>query len=93
MVNRTSVSYTHLDVYKRQPYTLRLPIEAISTFIDRQDTIFAHRADELFRNRKTVAVKEISPSTRRATTAVAGKGKPTYYKIKDVYKRQPICCS
>ena len=75
--------------YKKQiipgdnkPYTLRLPIEAISTFIDRQDTIFAHRADELFRNRKTVAVKEISPSTRRATTAVAGKGKPTYYKIK-----------
>jgi membrane-bound lytic murein transglycosylase D len=27
-------------------------------------------------------VKEISPSTRRAATAVAGKGKPTYYKIK-----------
>ncbi len=43
--------------YKKQmipgdskPYTLRLPIDAISTFIDKQDTIYAHRADELFRN-------------------------------------------
>ena len=30
-------------------------------FIDKQDTIYAHRADELFRNRKTVAIKEITP--------------------------------
>ena len=65
-----------------KPYTLRLPIDAISTFIDKQDTIYAHRADELFRNRKTVAVKEITPSTRKTTTAVAGKGKLTYYTIK-----------
>ncbi len=65
-----------------KPYTLRLPIEAISTFIDRQDTIYEHRADELFRNRKTVAVKDITPATRKATTAVAGKGKPTYHTIK-----------
>ena len=75
--------------YKKQmipgdskPYTLRLPIDAISTFIDKQDTIYAHRADELFRNRKTVAIKEITPSTRKTTTAVAGKGKLTYYTIK-----------
>ena len=53
--------------YKKQvipgdskPYTLRLPIEAISNFIDKQDT----------------------PSTRKATTAVAGKGKLSYYTIK-----------
>ena len=75
--------------YKKQmipgdskPYTLRLPIDAISTFIDKQDTIYTHRADELFRNRKTVAIKEITPSTRKTTTAVAGKGKLTYYTIK-----------
>lgn len=75
--------------YKKQmipgdskPYTLRLPIDAISTFIDKQDTIYAHRADELFRNRKTVAVKDITPATRKTTTAVAGKGKLTYYTIK-----------
>ncbi len=75
--------------YKKQmipgdskPYTLRLPIDAISTFIDKQDTIYTHRADELFRNRKTVAVKDITPATRKTTTAVAGKGKLTYYTIK-----------
>ncbi len=58
--------------YKKQvipgdskPYTLRLPIEAISNFIDKQDTIYAHRSNELFRNRKTVAVKENTPSTRK----------------------------
>lgn len=75
--------------YKKQvipgttkPCTLRLPQSAISTFIDKQDTIYAHRADELFRNRKTVAVKEVTPTTRRQTSAVAGKGKLTYYKIK-----------
>ena len=74
--------------YKRQiipghskPYTLRLPMEAISSFIDQQDTIYNHRANELFRNRRTVDVKE-TPSTRRTTKAVAGKGKLTYYKIK-----------
>ena len=65
-----------------KPCTLRLPQGAISTFIDKQDTIYAHRADELFRNRKTVAVKEVTPTTRRQTSAVAGKGKLTYYKIK-----------
>jgi len=66
-----------------KPYTLRLPMEAISTFIDRQDTIYAHRADELFRNRKTVEVKDIAPATRKkATAAVAGKGNLITYKIK-----------
>jgi membrane-bound lytic murein transglycosylase D len=64
-----------------QVCTLRLPQSAISAFVDKQDTIYAHRADELFKNRKTVAVKETA--TRKAsTTAVAGNGKPTYYKIK-----------
>ena len=75
--------------YKKQmipgdskPYTLRLPIDAISTFIDKQDTIYTHRADELFRNRKTVAVKDITPATRKTTSAVAGKRNLTYYTIK-----------
>lgn len=74
--------------YKKQiipgdskPYTLRLPQNAISTFIDKQDTIYAHRSNELFRNRKTVAVKDPTPAKRRQT-AVAGKGKLTYYTIK-----------
>lgn len=74
--------------YKKQiipgdskPYTLRLPQNAISTFIDKQDTIYTHRSNELFRNRKTVAVKDPTP-VKRKQTAVAGKGKLTYYTIK-----------
>ena len=48
-------------------------------FIDKQDTIYRHRADELFKNRRTV-----TPANYRSTgAAVAGKGKPIYYKIKN----------
>ncbi|BEH00452.1 lytic transglycosylase domain-containing protein [Bacteroides sedimenti] len=41
-------------------YTLRLPRNYINTFIDRQDTIYNYRADELFLNRKTVSVEEVA---------------------------------
>ncbi|MDR0938422.1 MAG: transglycosylase SLT domain-containing protein [Mediterranea sp.] len=61
--------------------TLRLPINAVSDFIDRQDTIYQHRASELFRNRTTVAVQERS-DRRGRRTAQAGKGMPTQYRIK-----------
>lgn len=64
-----------------KPYTLRLPQSSVSTFIDRQDTIYAHRADELFKNRRTVAVKEKSASGRRSSSA-RGSGGATYYKIR-----------
>ena len=60
-----------------KPQTLRLPHEAISTFIDLQDTIYAHRAKELFGNRRTVAV-----ASSGGTKATPGKGKPITYKIK-----------
>ena len=63
-----------------KPQTLRLPLNAISTFIDRQDTIYAHRSDELFKNRRTVSVASNSSSKVKAT---AGNGKPIYYKIKN----------
>ena len=33
-----------------KPQTLRLPINHISAFIDKQDTIYAHRSNELFKN-------------------------------------------
>lgn len=59
-----------------KPYTLRLPTEAISSFIDNQDTIYNHRGTELFKNRRTVA----SVGTR--SKATAGDGELTYYKIK-----------
>lgn len=66
-------------------YTLRLPLTAISSFIDCQDTIYAHRSDELFRNRKTVAIDN-TPSTtqpRSTSTSTAGKGNLTYHKIRN----------
>ena len=59
-----------------KPQTLRLPLNAISTFIDNQDTIYTHRQTELFKNRRVVAVSDTKPR------AVAGKGKPTLYKIR-----------
>ena len=52
-----------------KPQTLRLPINYISTFIDSQDTIYAHRSAELFKNRRTVSVA----NTR--STARSSKGK------------------
>ena len=37
-----------------RPCTLRLPRNYINTFIDSQDTIYSHRASELFKKRATV---------------------------------------
>ena len=67
-----------------KPYTLRLPTTAISTFIDRQDTIYAHRADELFRNRRTVSVKDTTPTASRRNSSAQSRntGGATYHKIK-----------
>ena len=45
-------------------YTLRLPINMISNFIDRQDSIYKYHADQLFTNRKTV---EIGVTNENAT--------------------------
>lgn len=59
-----------------KPYILRLPTEAISSFIDNQDTIYNHRSAELFKNRRTVA------SVGIRNNATAGEGELTYYKIK-----------
>ena len=74
--------------YKKQiipgdhkPYTLRHPIHAISSFIDRQDTIYAHRSEELFHNRKVIEIKDDTPSARR-TGKSRGSGNVTYYKIR-----------
>jgi membrane-bound lytic murein transglycosylase D len=63
-----------------KPQTLRLPMASISAFIDRQDTIYDYRRNELFKNRRVVSVPE--GRSRSQVTAVAGKGKPTYHKIR-----------
>ena len=56
-----------------KPQALRLPQEAVSRFIELQDTIYAHRRDELFKGRRTVAV---------STGAKAGSGELEYYRIR-----------
>ncbi|OUP10742.1 lytic transglycosylase [Mediterranea sp. An20] len=58
-----------------KPCILRLPTETISTFIDNQDTIYAHRSKELFKNRRTVASVDAKTSS--------GSGKVVYYKIRN----------
>lgn len=65
-----------------KPYTLRLPQNSVSTFIDRQDTIYTHRADELFKNRRTADVKEKNAYGRKGSSATAGGGGLTYHKIR-----------
>ena len=64
-----------------KPYTLRLLQNYISTFIDQQDTIYAHRADELFKNRKTIAIRDNTPPSATRGKAVVGNGKLVYHKI------------
>ena len=64
-----------------KPQTLRLPMNYISTFIDRQDTIYAHRSDELFKNRRTVAVSDTRYSKSRSGKSAA-TGDVTYHKIR-----------
>lgn len=66
-----------------KPQTLRLPVNYISTFIDSQDTIYAHRSNELFKNRRTVAVSDTRATARSGrTTASKGTGDVTYHKIR-----------
>ena len=59
---------------------LRLPLEQISSFIDNQDTVYVHRYDELFKNRKTVAVPQANAQS--GTRAKAGSGTLSYHTIK-----------
>lgn len=62
-----------------KPQTLRLPIHEISAFIDKQDTIYAHRSNELFKKRKVITVSDSRPTTR--SNSAAPKGNPIYHKI------------
>ncbi|TWJ16519.1 membrane-bound lytic murein transglycosylase D [Bacteroides zoogleoformans] len=61
--------------------TLRLPISYISTFIDKQDTIYTHRSSELFKNRKLIAIADARPATRGNRNRATGNA--TYHKIRN----------
>lgn len=58
-----------------KPQTLCLPLGGISAFIDNQDTIYAHRRDELFKNRRQVAGGQSS-------SVNAAKGGAVYHRIR-----------
>ena len=57
-----------------------MPLEQISLFIDNQDTVYVHRQDELFKNRKTVSVPQ--SSSQSTSRAKAGSGNLTYHTIR-----------
>lgn len=63
-----------------KPYTLRLPQNAISTFIDLKDTIYDHRSDELLSKRRVVAVSNNSYSRKSSSRSSSGT---TYHKIRN----------
>ena len=67
--------------------TLRLPQNYVGIFIEKQDTIYAHRANEFFRNRKVVALPQqsVRQQRTRATTparvTTPANGTATTHKI------------
>ncbi|NDV66444.1 lytic transglycosylase domain-containing protein [Bacteroides sp. 224] len=75
----------HIIPGDSKPYTLRLPHNQICAFISNQDSIYAHRADELFKNRRTVDVKasQASSSRRTSSGSASASGKLVYHKIRN----------
>lgn len=71
---------------ENKPYTLRLPLNSVSIFIDKQDTIYNHRANELFKNRKTVDIRDSAPQvasrSSKHSKSSASSGNVTYHKIR-----------
>ncbi|MCI1648520.1 MAG: transglycosylase SLT domain-containing protein [Bacteroides sp.] len=64
-----------------KPQTLRLPVNFISTFIDNEDSIYSYHRDELFKNKRVVAISENSRTTRSSKTSHYGKA--SYHKIRN----------
>ena len=58
-----------------KPYALTLPGNMVGTFIDRQDSIYAHKADVYLNKRRTVAVKDTGAAT-------SSKG-AVYHKVRN----------
>ena len=57
-----------------KPYALRLPTNMVSTFIDKEDSIYAYKADTYLTRRSTVAVKNAMGTS---------KGKAVYHRIRN----------
>ncbi len=66
-----------------KPQTLRLPVEAVSRFIDQQDSIYNHRAGEFFKNRRTVGIGGQAAKISKSGKVVAGDGDLIYHRIRN----------
>ncbi|MCD7899917.1 MAG: transglycosylase SLT domain-containing protein [Bacteroides sp.] len=69
-----------------KPYTLRLPHGQLCAFIDKEDSIYSHRASELFTNRRQVEAKRntgtASKTAVRSSATTAKSNKVVYHKIR-----------
>ena len=64
-----------------RPSILRLPMNFVTQFIDMEDTIYTHRADELLTKRTEVEVSEVKPTyTPLRKTYTRKKGKASVRK-------------
>lgn len=63
-----------------RPSILRLPMGQVTQFIDNEDSIYAHRTDELLTKRVEVEVKEAPAYTPQRKTYTRKKGKATAKK-------------
>lgn len=64
-----------------KPYTLVLPQNIISKFIDKQDSIYKYDADELFLRHEIIPVNYDKASKR--SNSSRSRGRYTYYRIKN----------
>lgn len=52
-----------------EPSLLRLPIDAINTFLDNEDSVYVYKADELLSKRNTVEVPEVETTQRYSSNS------------------------
>ena len=76
-----AVSYTHLDVYKRQPGTGKTTLAKV----------IANTTSASFRqiNATVAGKKDMEDVVKEAKDALGMYGKKTILFVEDVYKRQP----
>lgn len=70
------------------PCTLKLPTTAINAFLEAGDSIYNHRATELFKNRKEVAVNDVAADTKASKSSKSKKSKQSSAGAQTVTIRQ-----
>lgn len=56
-----------------KPMTVRLPASLVSTFIDKEDSIYSYKADELLLKRSVVEVNDDVPSVSRSRSSYSSR--------------------